>query len=1017
MRKIAFFLTLSVCTLSLYSQKKVLDHTVYDSWQRIGERMISNDGKWVVYTIEQQEGDNELVIQSADKKYSKHIARGYNAVITEDSRFVVFKIKPFFKDTREARIKKKNPADMPKEGLAIVELGKDSVWKKPGIKSYKTPEKAAGWVAYQPEKEIAKKEPVKKQESPEKKIADSLSKVVDSLQQLIQSLPQKKKRNRDEEESTGYEVRSTENERQSTRYEVRSTEYEGQSTIYEVRSTDAEGDETGSAGSDTGSDLVLRNLSTGQEMIFTNVLEYYFSKKGGKLLIEQARNPKDSLSNIRVSLIEPATGKTTVLSRGGNEFKNFAISEEEDQVAYVAERDAKPKELQKFFKLWYYKTGMDSAVVLADKNSAGMKLGTTISEFGTLSFSKSGKRLFFGTAAIQPPKDTSLVEMDLAKLDIWHYKDDYLQTQQLFNLQRTLQANYLAVFHLDKNELVQLGSEELPLIYTSNEGDGDQFFGVTDYGKRIESQWTGRTKKDVFAIDVNSGNRVLVKKDLYGFVTPQFVSPTGKVIAWYDLKARQYYVWDGKPERCISKQVSFPLWNEEDDTPDDPMPYGVMGWQEGDSALYVYDKYDVWKLPVWGKAPVNETKSGRSLKTSFRYLRTNNEERFFVNGQPMYYRLFNEVNKNSGLSIATLGDKTAVPYIHFAGAYTVSAIQKAKSADPFIYTRENYQQSPDLYVDEGGFAVTGTDQSMKRTETAIQLSAINPQQQQYNWGTAEIYKWKAFTGKMNEGVLYKPENFDPAKKYPLILYFYETHSNSLNAYIPPAPTGSRLNISFFVSRGYVVFSPDIHYTTGHPARDCYNHVVSAAQDLAKQKWIDGKNIGIQGQSWGGIQVAQLVTMTGMFKAAWAGAPVANMTSAYGGIRWESGVNRQFQYEKTQSRIGATLWEKPNLYIENSPLFHLPKVTTPLVIMANDADGAVPWYQGIELFTAMRRLGKQVWMLTYNGEAHNLRERRNQKDISVREQQYFDWLLKGEKAPRWITDGVPAVMKGKDWGLD
>ncbi|MDP9229320.1 MAG: prolyl oligopeptidase family serine peptidase, partial [Bacteroidota bacterium] len=215
----------------------------------------------------------------------------------------------------------------------------------------------------------------------------------------------------------------------------------------------------------------------------------------------------------------------------------------------------------------------------------------------------------------------------------------------------------------------------------------------------------------------------------------------------------------------------------------------------------------------------------------------------------------------------------------------------------------------------------------------------------------------------------------------------------------------------------IVFAPDIKYTIGHPAKSAYDYIVSGAKALTKFKWVDEKNIGIQGQSWGGIQVAQLITMTNMFKAAWAGAPVANMTSAYGGIRWGTGISRQFQYEKTQSRIGATLWQKPDLYIESSPLFHLPKVTTPLVIMANDNDDAVPWYQGIELFTAMRRLGKKVWMLSYNGEYHNLRERKNQKDIQVRQQQYFDWLLKGEKPAKWITKGVPAVKKGKDWGLE
>ena len=226
-----------------------------------------------------------------------------------------------------------------------------------------------------------------------------------------------------------------------------------------------------------------------------------------------------------------------------------------------------------------------------------------------------------------------------------------------------------------------------------------------------------------------------------------------------------------------------------------------------------------------------------------------------------------------------------------------------------------------------------------------------------------------------------------------------------------------MDISFFVSRGYMVFVPDIQYTIGYPGKSAYDYVVSGARALVKKGWVDSTKMGLQGQSWGGYQIAYIVTKTKLFAAAWAGAPVANMTSAYGGIRWESGVNRQFQYEHTQSRIGATLWENPKLYIDNSPLFSVPKITTPLVIMSNDDDGAVPWYQGIELFTAMRRVGKKVWLLNYNGEKHNLEERRNKKDLSIREQQFFDWLLKGERPTRWITDGVPATEKGKDWGLD
>ena len=980
------------------AQKKPLDHSVYDGWQSIGERMISNDGKWVVYSVTPQEGDNELVIQSPKLDQKMTVPRGYNAVITEDSRFVVFRIKPFFKDMREARIKKKKTDDLPKDSIGIVELGKEGVFKLPRIRSYKVPEKEAGWVAYHLEKPIDKKDAGRsKAEAGDKRIVDSLGRVIDSLQQLLARIPEKKKKNRDEE-SLGEEMIDF-----------------------------AEGDDPPAPAADAGTDLVVRKLSDGKEKTFSNVLEYQFSKKGGKLVIEQAKNPKDSNSRNSVLLYDLNNDKTIVLSKGGNEFKGYTFSDDGSQLAYLAERDARPKDLQKYFKLFYYRTGMDSAKMLADKNSVGMKLGMTVSEFGNLSFSKSGRRLFFGTAPIQPPKDTTLIDIDLVKLDIWHYNDDYLQTQQLSRLQRDLQTNYLAVYDMENGSVNQLGSPEIPMVMPSMEGDGDRFVGVTDYGKRIEGQWAGNTKKDIYAINAVTGEKKLVKKDMEGLITQQYISPTGKYIMWYDSRARNYFAWDGDSTKNISKKIKTPLWNEEHDSPSEPSPYGIMGWHENDSAVYVYDRYDVYRIDLLkNQLPLSITKGiGRKEKVTYRYIQLDPEKKFMKHRDELYFRSFDNIKKGSGIRYFSV-DGTYYANIEPEKESRYQFGPFAMSKDPgqgnhIIYTMENYQESPDLYYaeisEDPHDRISNKTGALRINLVEKKLSSLNPQQKNYYWGTSEIYKWKALDGKMAEGVLYKPENFDPQKKYPMLMYFYETHSNTLHDYIDPAPTGSRLNIPFFVSRGYVVFSPDIKYTIGHPAKSAYNYVVSAARDLSKQKWIDGKNIGIQGQSWGGIQVAQLITMTDMFKAAWAGAPVANMTSAYGGIRWESGVNRQFQYEKTQSRIGATLWQKPQLYIENSPLFHLPKVKTPLVIMANDADGAVPWYQGIELFTGLRRLGKKVWMLNYNGEAHNLVERKNKKDIQIREQQYFDWLLKGEPAPRWITEGVPAIRKGKDWGFE
>lgn len=969
-------LLLACCgVLITQAQKKAIDHSVYDQWQNLGERTLSHNGQYAAYAVNPQEGDGVLVIQGLNQSYKKEIPRGYNVVLTSDSRYAVFRIRPLFKETREARIKKKLPADMPKDSLGILLLGTDSLVKIPRVKSYKTPEEGSDWLAYHVEKSLPEAgRPVTPDSATRirniNRMADSLQRVADSLRSKAQ-----------EATVNGLSVLQPPKRNAPPARPIEDFE--------------------------EGTDLVVRQLSTGKTTVYPLAQDYVFSKKGNVLLIETSRKKGDTL--VAASLIrrDLSSGRTDTIFKKFNDAKNYAMDEVGAQLAFVAERDSVAKALRKFYKLYYHRVGQDSAQLITQVQTSGVPAGKTVSPDYIPIFSKDGQKLFFGLAPIRPVRDTTLVDFETARLDVWTYRDDYLQPQQLVQLNSELRRSYLAVWPVGSNSIQPLGNEDIEFVQLGNEGNAAYALGQSTKGYRIQTQWTQNGYVSVYLIDVRTGASKKIADPVRGGAR---FSPNAQYVLWYDSKKRQYQCYEiaSGNTRTISAGVKVPLYDEEDDHPDDPPPHGVLGWAENDRYCYVYDKYDIWQLDPRQVEPAKCVTNGEGRKRQYtiRYQQTDPNERYLKAGQTWFLELFDQKTKGDQWmrwqegTPFTLANATVMPQ-------NVSGLIKAKNADAVIFNRSE-PSNVNLYAST--VSQLGSQSGMRV------LSNLNPQQSQYNWFTVEQHNWKMFDGKMSEGLLFKPENFDPNKKYPVIFYFYERDTDTRYNYRSPAPSASTINIPYFTSNGYLVFDPNIYYKTGQPGEDAYNSVVSAARYLAKMPFVDSTKMAIQGQSWGGYQVAYLVTRTGMFAAAGAGAPVANMTSAYGGIRWGSGITRQFQYEHSQSRIGATLWQRPDLYLKNSPLFKADKVTTPLLIMHNDKDGAVPWYQGIEYFTALKRLGKKVWMLQYNDEDHNLVERRNRKDLSVRLAQFFDHYLKGAPAPKWMTEGVPATLKGIDWGL-
>lgn len=756
-------------------------------------------------------------------------------------------------------------------------------------------------------------------------------------------------------------------------------------------------------------ELVLRNLETGEETHIEYVENYFFSRHGERLVYVTA--DEDSLQTPGVHILETETGTTRTIS-SGLQYKSVVMDSTASRIAFLArpaeeedENDKGEESEPEFYTLYFWEDGMEEAKALVDESSDFLNEGWMVNEYASPEFSHNGNRLFFGIAPEPIRRDTTVEEIDIASVDIWNWKDDRLQPQQLVELEQDKRRTYRSVYHIEEESFMQLEDDEMRSISVPNRGDARYAIGEHTQPYEYLTQWeTGPTYRDLFWVDVKTGEReqfaekAKVSLDL---------SPGGTYAAWYDYEDQNWYTKNLETQAVVNltSDLDIEFYDELNDSPSDPRPYGVEGWTENDNRIIIRDRYDLWVFdPAGNEDPYSLTNGhGRENEITFRSFSEDSDSRWVASGDVWLMATY-ESDKSSAIMQTDFEDGNT-PNELWRGDYNLYTPQKAREENRWMVRRSTFQEYPDIHI---------TDNRFRNFE---QVTNANPQQSDYLWGDVELFNFTSLDGEPLDALLYTPENFDPDKKYPMIVYFYERSSGGLHNYRAPAPSASIITPAFYTSRGYIVAMPDITYKIGNPGRSAEDAVIGMSLNLIDRGFVDEDNIGLQGQSWGGYQIAHIITRTNMFKAAMAGAPVVNMTSAYGGIRWGSGRSRQFQYEQTQSRIGGTLWEKPLYYIENSPLFFADRVQTPLLMMHNDDDGAVPWYQGIEFFTALKRLNQPVWMLTYNNEAHNLRNRVNRKDLQRRMQQFFDHYLMDAPAPIWMKYGVPAIEKGKNQGFE
>ncbi len=629
-----------------------------------------------------------------------------------------------------------------------------------------------------------------------------------------------------------------------------------------------------------------------------------------------------------------------------------------------------------------------------------------LNRYTSLSFSLDSERLFFGRVPevsqqlslqkITEEKDlfdTNIVTGQRG-LKVWHGDDPRIKPNEIKQYEDEQKRTYLAVLHLGSNNVVQLGDKTVPDVTISQH---KRFMlASSDLPYRKMATWAG-FYQDYYLVDINTGSKVPFLTQQPSDAEPT-LSGNGKYVAYY--QQGNVYLYDIAQDRRtnLTKSLKVSFADEDHDYPSSAPGYGFGPWLKNDAGFLVYDKYDVWQFNTESKAGFALTAGkGRTQKIQYRLeglVDNPDEPAELAYNATVLLHGYSDKTKADGFYQATLGEAGVKTLMQ--GEYKLTVLGRSKDGDTIVFSKERFDLFPDLYT-----------ASYSAPQNAVKQTDLDKQRQAFNWSQSELVHWTNGDGKPLDGVLIKPTNYQAGKRYPVLVYYYRFMTDRLHAF-PQMNINHRPNFAWYINNGYAVFLPDIRFEIGYPGASSVQALTSGVQKLIEIGIADPDAIGLQGHSWSGYQTAFAITQTKMFKAAVAGAPVSNMTSAYSGIRHGTGIARQFQYETGQSRIGASLFAAPQKYIENSPVFYADRIQTPLMIMFGDKDDAVPWEQGVEMYLAMRRAGKEVVFLQYEDEPHHLKKYPNKLDYSIRMMQYFDHYLKGKPAPEWLSKGEAYV---------
>lgn len=709
--------------------------------------------------------------------------------------------------------------------------------------------------------------------------------------------------------------------------------------------------------------LLLYRLSQNDSLFLQGVSDYSFSPKSNHLLYLTTQE-----KNVAVSILNLSNGNSKELDEDGQTYSKLLWNDSGEQFFFVQD---------------------DSILCFGDvqqpSNLINQSLLTPIFKdmhlgFVAPFFSKEGSKVFF---YMQRNKEPSSTNDTLPSVQTWKGSDKWVYPRKM--VEDTPEYwQMLASWNPLNQELKQIASPEKPqVVLTSNQKYALRY-NIMDY----EPLYLQKPKVDLYLLNLDTGaERLLIKRQQTGGGYIQ-LSPSGKNIAYFDGNDWINYNIQNDQVTNLTEGLNTVLYNENHDRPEPLIPYGMVGWIQEDTGVLIYDAYDIWHISLDGKTKRRLTR-GRETKTVYR-IQTNLLKGYPPTRTPEFFsyeiNLSNDLimsikrnDKSSGYAILTPSGIVKDFAISLSKSY---GLQKAKSGQGSIFLRETPNTPPQLYFKKGN------DRGSKL------IYQSNPHYKNFINGTRELVAYDAGQWKNLNGILYYPDNYQPDRKYPMIVKIYEIQSHKFYDYCSPSLfTRDGYNPESLTAEGYFVFEPDIKYRIGDPGVSAVECVTAAVNKVLSLNVVDKDRIGLIGHSYGGYETAFIVGQTDFFSAAVAGAPVTNMLSYYLSINSDDGLPQIWRMEHQQWRMGKSYFDDPEGYRRNSPIEYSKFVNTPLMIWEGDKDRNIHWFQSVEMYLALRRLNKEVIFYVYPGEAHDIDTAENQRDLSQKIIDWFDHHLK------------------------